>query len=117
MLFASDWSGTEDGQSVDCYVVELPVFNETTDLSEKDHEIEHKLYPNPLVKQSTLTFINLNQEEFTFELYNSKGELMKVINNITYDTVIIDKGNLCSGIYFYQLRSNNQLLNGKLIIE
>lgn len=26
VLFASDWSGAEDGQSVDCYVVELPVY-------------------------------------------------------------------------------------------
>jgi len=26
VLFASDWSGSEDGQSVDCYVVELPIF-------------------------------------------------------------------------------------------
>jgi len=26
VLFASDWSGAEDGESVDCYVVELPVY-------------------------------------------------------------------------------------------
>jgi len=26
VLFASDWSGAEDGQSVDCYVVELPTY-------------------------------------------------------------------------------------------
>jgi len=26
VLFASDWSGAEDGQSIDCYVVELPTY-------------------------------------------------------------------------------------------
>ena len=28
VLFGSDWSGSEDGQSVDCYVVELPAFSQ-----------------------------------------------------------------------------------------
>ena len=30
VLFGSDWSGSEDGQSVDCYVVELPAYQNCT---------------------------------------------------------------------------------------
>lgn len=37
LLFASDWSGIEDGESVDCYVVELPVFYQTTDITETNN--------------------------------------------------------------------------------
>ena len=25
VLYASDWSGAQDGHSIDCYVVELPI--------------------------------------------------------------------------------------------
>ncbi|PID65353.1 MAG: hypothetical protein CR975_07415 [Gammaproteobacteria bacterium] len=31
VLFASDWSGSEDGRSVDAYVVELPAYQNTTE--------------------------------------------------------------------------------------
>ena len=33
VLFASDWSGAEDGNSVDSYIVELPIYENTTSLA------------------------------------------------------------------------------------
>lgn len=36
VLFASDWSGAEDGQSVDCYVVELPVYEPPSKVTQSD---------------------------------------------------------------------------------
>ncbi len=55
VLFASDWSGAEDGQSIDCYVVELPAF-------------------------SPVTF-NLSLKVFLEGAYNNDGSMRTILSN------------------------------------
>ena len=118
VLFASDWSGIEDGQSVDCYVVELPVFYQTSNIVEENHHQNYKLYPHPLTDQSKLVFDNHARSSFTFSLYNIRGQQIRTIKNITTDNIVINKDNLSSGIYLFQLKSNDasEVIKGKVVV-
>lgn len=76
------------------------------------------LFPNPLSKSALLRFENRNANNFTFTLFNLQGQALQTIRNITSDKVEIEKGNLLSGVYFFQLQSENEIrMTGKLIVE
>lgn len=118
VIFGSDWSGADDGHSVDCYVVELPIFKEALSVINYDDD-HYKLYPNPIIEYSTLKFKNSEHESFVFLLYNTQGKLIDRIESSGTDTIIINKNHLPSGIYIYTLTSGNgkRVSNGKLIVK
>jgi len=56
VLFGSDWSGSEDGQSVDCYVVELPAYQncslQESMLSKDEDPIREGIYTAEIIRAS-----------------------------------------------------------------
>jgi len=77
-----------------------------------------KLYPNPTSTTATLEFDNSKKENCRLTLYNSIGQTQLSINDITGDKIVIERQNLSSGLYFFQLRTDKEILaTGKLIIE
>jgi hypothetical protein len=75
------------------------------------------IYPNPFSAQATLQtdkFLN----DATLTLYNSAGEQVEQINNISGNTVNLTRDNLSSGLYFFRLTQDNKIITaGKLVIE
>ena len=72
--------------------------------------------PNPFTIATTL---NTNKifENATFLVYNTLGEQVRKIDNISGQTFTFYRENLDEGIYFYQLNENNKILSeDKLII-
>ena len=72
--------------------------------------------PNPF---SNATTLNTNKifENATFLVYNTLGEQVRKIDNISGQTFTFYRENLDEGIYFYQLNENNKILSeDKLII-
>jgi hypothetical protein len=77
-----------------------------------------KLYPNPTNQFTTLEFTNPTQQNCTLRLYDLRGQVVRTINNITTDQIGIERQSFASGLYFFQLRTDRQIIaNGKLIIE
>jgi len=76
------------------------------------------LYPNPFNNSATLIFKNSKNESHTLTLYDIHGRLVQTINDITTNRVEIERKNLTNGLYFFQLRTDREVLStGKLIIE
>ncbi len=76
------------------------------------------LYPNPTNQNTTLKFQNSEHNNYTLTLYDTRGNLVQTRNNITTDKVEIERKNLTNGVYFFQLRTDNQVVGtGKLTIE
>lgn len=76
------------------------------------------IYPNPFSNFAILEFENSKQEKHTLTLYNSLGQLVRQIDNINEEQVKIEKKNLTSGLYFFQLRNEVETVGtGKIIIE
>lgn len=75
------------------------------------------LFPNPIKEKTTLQFDNFTKDNFTLIIFDSKGQVVQRIYNITGNRVEIEKQNLTSGIYFYRLQSKEKIASGKIIIE
>jgi len=77
-----------------------------------------KIYPNPFTDHATLLFSNPYNLPHSLSLYNAEGQIMLRQDNITSGKTRIDKDNLPSGFYYYQLtNADNIVANGKVIIN
>ena len=88
-------------------------------IDENSLQISFSVYPNPMKESATLE-INSPLErgkEFVFELYNPNGKLVRkssIINN----QYAIESGSLKAGVYFYEIKNNNQVVgSGKIIVQ
>jgi len=76
------------------------------------------IYPNPTSDQSTLQFDNKKAELCTLTLYDLRGQIMRTINNITSDQVVIQKNDLTTGLYYFVLRTSDRVIvTGKLAVD
>ena len=74
--------------------------------------------PNPFSTQTTLTFANPTHQNCTLTLFDLHGQIVRTIRNITADKVEIERQSLSCGLYFFQLRTEKQIIaTGKLMIE
>lgn len=77
-----------------------------------------KVYPNPANQHATFEFDNSEQLEHTLTLYDMQGRLVQTIINITTNRLELDRKNLTSGLYSFQLRTDKEIRGtGKLIIQ
>jgi polyhydroxybutyrate depolymerase len=84
----------------------------------QNHIPQIKIYPNPAFQFVTLEFDNAIKDNCTLTLYNTQGQLVQTIMDITTNKVEIQIKNLVSGLYFLHLRTDRQLIaTGKLTIE
>lgn len=78
----------------------------------------YRIYPNPSNQFATLEFNNSKNLNCTLILYDIYGRLVHAINNIITDKIVIDRGNLISGIYFFKLYTEGEVIaTGKLTIK
>lgn len=75
------------------------------------------IYPNPFEASLTIK-ANKFLKNADLVIYDEFGkEVMKIIN-INYQTLCIQRENLASGIYFFRLNENNQIIaKGKIIAQ
>lgn len=67
------------------------------------------MYPNPFSSQATLRLDNAIQKG-TISVYNSYGQLVKEMKNISGKAFTIERDNLASGLYFVRLTTDNKTI-------
>jgi Secretion system C-terminal sorting domain len=93
-------------------------FISVTGISEHLKQENFILYPNPMHDKTVLTFDNPGKRRHILILYDVQGRVVKTISNITNNKVIIEKGHLLGGLYFFSLFDDEKIIaKGKLIIE
>ena len=74
------------------------------------------IFPNPFSTQTTLQTENLLKSA-TLTVYNSFGQILKQINNISGQRITLHRDNLPLGLYFVRLTEENKTIAiGKLVI-
>jgi len=115
VVYGSDWSGAEDGQSVDAYVVEIPVFqaaSETSDVLLHNDCIKHFASPN--INEFVIKGIMVN---YNIDILTASGAVYQNLN--TTDDLSIDLSSLPNNTYFIniELKSNPSVCFKKIIKE
>jgi hypothetical protein len=86
-------------------------------ISETSESNDYFISPNPFYDQTTLSFPSVS-DKTTFTLYNTNGQLVKTIDNITGGQLTIHRDNLATGLYYFMLRTNDSIIaTGKLLTE
>lgn len=102
------------GACVDLFRVTCQQLTATTSLQPKSIQI----YPNPTQEKSIFNFNNLPIENYTLTIYNSTGQIVKIMKNITNNQIELEKGNLPKGLYFIQIQEQNIIKAvGKWLLE
>lgn len=86
--------------------------NDCLGLDENDL-FDYKIYPNPA---NSFVTIEVNSNEFDFELSNAIGQTIKE-NRVTGQNSTIDISNLTKGIYFVKIKVGNQVVVEKIVKE
>jgi len=78
------------------------------------------IYPNPFSNTTTIIINNYNSNKsYTFVMYDLLGREMKRIEDIERNQFTVEKGKLKRGMYFFQVKTNdnNIIGNGKFVIR
>ena len=87
-------------------------------LNEYETKPTVNLYPNPIHSQSVLRIDNSNSKATELKVYDLNGKLIRSYNDISSDEILISKGNMGLGIYYYQLLlSNGITCSGKFMVK
>ncbi len=78
-----------------------------------------KLYPNPFSNSASINIdIAVKLNNASIRIFDISGKEVKTINNINKNLVILEKGEMTAGLYFYKLLNNSsEVYNGKFIIR
>jgi len=76
-----------------------------------------RVFPNPFSESAIVEF-NYKSGNYTFLLYFTTGQLVRIIKDINSNQILVEKNNLTEGLYFFQIQNNFEIIGtGKLIIE
>ena len=114
-----DWGATSKDEMMvmiamyvnDTTGVTIPVNNIITN----DGEVE--VFPNPMLDKSNFV-LPVALESFDFKLFDMLGRLVLHQTNLSQRSFVIQKANLKSGMYLYQIKAKNaRSWSGKLMVE
>jgi len=71
-----------------------------------------ELYPNPC---TTVLYIKSNHSNLTISIYSAQGKELMSKNELSTNTNAIDLTELSSGIYFIQIKENQEIFTRKII--
>ena len=87
-------------------------------VEDHNHESKVRIVPNPFDQTAIIEFENEKNEKSILTLYNAAGQILRQIDNISGGKIRIERGNLMNGLYFFQLRTDSEIIGkGKVIIE
>lgn len=86
-------------------------------VSEQLVKEESLLFPNPFSASAVLRFENKGSEACELRIFELSGKVVRNYKNLTGKSVVIERGNLQEGIYFYSLSSGGvSKATGKFVV-
>ncbi len=104
LLFGSDWSGAEDGVSVEAYVAELPAHATSVATNNLDAPISIELFPNP---SADIILVKHPVAIDRYEIYSLDGKSI-LASQLNADQSI-DIKSLSNGIYVLLLKNEKEV--------
>ena len=113
-LTVSDINGCKASDTV-TVIVNLS----TTTSSIQAQGIQMVAYPNPWISAARIHIANDGSfHDYMFKMYDMQGNLVREVNHITGNTLLLMRENLPAGMYVYKILENDILqFKGKMIAE
>lgn len=113
--FTSDGIQTnKEGWMVDTITFQ---YNLGIGIKELSTKTSYRIAPNPFKYYTIITLDNVVTNA-TFNLYNSKGQRIRQLNNISGKQINVERGTLATGIYSFIIQiKDSKALTGRLCID
>jgi Concanavalin A-like lectin/glucanases superfamily/Secretion system C-terminal sorting domain len=113
---AIDHSGNgHDGTIYDAnYIIEDYCI--ATGIKENNPTNSFAIHPNPFDQQATLSFKNEPHEEYSIIIYNSIGQIVGNVENLTGKSYTLKKRSLSAGVYFLQIKIGKTVIGIEKIL-
>lgn len=85
-----------------------------------ENPVHHKVnvYPNPLISTTTISYELKHPEMISFTIFNSLGQIVyrkQENQSAGKQQIFCDLSNLSDGIYYYRLKAEDDIVNGKIV--
>ncbi len=103
--------------------LEIPVNAHTnsiaTGIAPIDSYLPSSFYPNPMSSEAIISFLNADHQNYFLYLYELTGRRTAPVQSTLSNTFSIERKNMQSGIYFYELTNSNKtkVAKGKFIVR
>ena len=77
----------------------------------------HSLFPNPFNQSTTLYINDLHGEAYDLSVIDVYGRIVREYRSVKSGYLIIERGELSSGLYFLKAKSNQWMFKEKMLIE
>ena len=86
-------------------------------VGENENNNSVKTFPNPFVNEITFSISQniIFDGNASIKIMDITGKTIQVIKNITEHEIIIDRGGMKKGMYFFEFQNNNNKTTGKFI--
>lgn len=109
------WQDSRNGSNSN-YTQKIFAYAAATGIENLENQNSIAVYPNPFITQ-TIFQSNKVFQDATLMVYNSFGQLVKQIKNISGQTIVLQRDNLPGGLYFICISEDNKIFTtDKLII-
>ncbi len=81
-----------------------PVVNGISSVTNTTAIESYRLYPNPFTNRTVLEFSNPDAKPYMVTITDMMGRVVRTMNNVRAEQVLIDRGSLSSGLYLVNLR-------------
>jgi len=108
--------GPDTIEFVSSYTVVSEEYIDPATIQNSNFNSELVIYPNPFIEKVTISFPNPNREEYLLVLRDLTGKVVRQINDITDNQVVIRRNNLPPGLYIIELIGKRSL-RGKVVLE
>ncbi|MDM8160036.1 PKD domain-containing protein [Labilibaculum sp. K2S] len=122
MYYDNAWKSYNEvfGQNTSLAIKALVGFSDiATGIEDKlsSNEVDKlKIYPNPLVYKSNVVFPNKTNQKYRLVVVDASGRVVRIIENITGNNVIINREQLKPGVHIINL-SGEKIYKGKLLVK
>jgi hypothetical protein len=94
------------------------LYNGLSAVETLNKSLKVSLSPNPFSNETLLQLEGLAAQVERLDLYNVSGQLIRSYSEFSSNSIVIERGNLVSGMYFYKLVTDKQqYVSGRLFVQ
>ena len=87
------------------------------DVDDITNNIKVQVIPNPFSNTTRLVFGNPNHSAHQIRITDINGKILRTYQDVTNNEVLIEAGDLPSGIYLYQITGDSGTTIGKMSLQ
>ena len=107
----------EDGCSGDTVYLAVTINGEAAGIDTRAGTEELLIFPNPFNQSTRVKFTNEEKASFELVIYDMLGNKVRIMEGITTNEVLIEKGSLTPGEYFIELKGEARTFRGRIMVE